>query len=222
MDSMKGTNHLIANTSCAVVSGVIGLWSAKHIPDMAASVAGISKPVSDWIVSTSQSVGNWLTGDAWSPVNGFLNIVSGTEHWSFQAFLAIAIGFLLFVIGSYLPDIDHPNSTFGRHFHLPVGHRTWTHTIYPVIAFMLCGMAFRPFLWLAIGYFGHLFWDGLSRGGVCWFNPVSGYVEYPGGAKVKKRHPVKLYRVGEPSEYVIVTILVMSAVTSVLLYATVL
>ena len=125
----------------------------------------------------------------------------------------VFFAFLFYYIGSLLPDIDSENSLLGRYFHIPMEHRTWTHTIYFPILILVISFVWPIFFWLFFGIMTHLFWDSLSFGGVCFLNPVTGYRKY-GKAKVKKKHILKLYRSGKPSEYVVVTILVMVTIFS--------
>lgn len=120
-----------------------------------------------------------------------------------------------YFIGTLLPDIDNPKSTLGRFFKLPVKHRTWFHAIY--IYLVIAGLGFlNPlFSWLFLGVFVHLFWDSFSAMGNCWFYKIlSDYREYPGGAKVKKGHKIKLYHAGEWSEYLLVFLIVAASVAS--------
>lgn len=130
--------------------------------------------------------------------------------------LAISVG--LFLLGTLLPDIDSTTSMLGRWVHIPVEHRTWTHTIW------ICALLFLPciwqkiFIWLFLGYVLHLFWDSFSRAGVCWFYPISQY-RYYGNAKVKRLHILKLYRTSNISEFVIVAMLiVITVLVTVLCY----
>ena len=125
--------------------------------------------------------------------------------------LYMALCFIFFFIGTLLPDIDNGSSLFGRKVRLPVRHRTWTHSLYPVIVFGILSIWWRPIGWLAFGYLGHLFWDSLSAMGVCWFYPLPGYESY-GNAQVKRGHWLKLYKAGEITEYVWVVIGVIVAV----------
>lgn len=119
--------------------------------------------------------------------------------------------FFLFFLGCLFPDVDSPNSLLGKRVHISMGgHRFWMHTIYPV---MLCAVfASRSVIlaWFALGYFLHLFMDNFSKCGVCFFNPVSGYRVYPGGAKVKKNHYVVLYW-NEVSAWIVCMILAMAS-----------
>ena len=122
----------------------------------------------------------------------------------------IFLSSILFLLGSLLPDIDEPISMIGRWFHLPVKHRGLTHTI-----LLLCGLLKWPvFIWLILGCFLHIFWDSFSRMGVCWLYPFSRYKEYNNGARVKKGKHFWFYRTARPSEYVVITLLVVLAVVS--------
>lgn len=56
--------------------------------------------------------------------------------------------------------------------------------------------------WVFFGSIIHLLWDSVSACGNCWFYKLlSDYREYPGGAKIKKGHWLKLYHAGAWSEY---------------------
>lgn len=115
---------------------------------------------------------------------------------------------ILFLIGSTLPDIDSPNSQVSKllGFSIPIGHRTWTHSIWPCVLLGLLAWKLRPAAWLALGYAGHLFFDSFSVAGVCWFYPISRYITYPGGAFVKKGHVLKFYHAGDASETVFLVV----------------
>lgn len=131
--------------------------------------------------------------------------------------IVVCVGLVCFLLGTLLPDIDSEGSLIGRHLHLPIEHRTWTHTIWVVAAFFAMGFVCSPFWWLALGYFLHLFWDALSVGGVCWCYPFSDYRSYGNGARVKRNHKVRIYRVGKASEYVLLTLLVMAALLTLVM-----
>ena len=126
---------------------------------------------------------------------------------------------LLFLIGTLLPDIDSKKSLFGRIVHIPVKHRTWTHTIWFPVLIFVGSIWYSPLFYLGAGYILHLFWDSLSAGGVCYFYPISRYRTYgSNGAFVKCKHNVKLYHTGKSSEIVVVSVfllitVVISAVT---------
>lgn len=89
------------------------------------------------------------------------------------------------IAGSYLPDIDHPRSAFGRRvlpLSLPIsaifGHRGITHSLIAVVAmsgFMWWG--FQKVKWdqdisipvligMAAGYLSHLLGDWMSNSGI--------------------------------------------------------
>lgn len=129
---------------------------------------------------------------------------------------AVMVPFMgAYFLGVLLPDIDKPKSILGRLFHIPVEHRTWTHAIYLYLFFAVLGQFQPVFGWLALGAFVHLFWDSLSACGNCWFYKIfSNYRKYPGGAKVKKGHKLKLYRTGEWSEYLLLFAVVAASVAS--------
>ena len=110
----------------------------------------------------------------------------------------------LFCLGSLLPDIDSKGSTLGRYLYLPVKHRTLTHTFWIVALLALLGLKFRVFVWLALGYFFHIFYDGLSNAGIAWFWPLSRYITYPSGAVIKKGFRFKFYKTGDSSELLVV------------------
>lgn len=88
-------------------------------------------------------------------------------------------------VGGLLPDIDAKNSTISRvlGFHLPVRHRTVTHTIWIVLLLLLIAYQLRSgvFTALAIGYAMHLAMDSLSRGGVVWTWPFRRYLDETDG-----------------------------------------
>lgn len=107
-----------------------------------------------------------------------------------HAALALGVGFLLklegmplhlMVVGSLMPDIDHPQSFIGKilqplalWFHDYFGHRKFIHSL-----ILWCGIAFLiwsicPTLrWLAIGAITHCILDCLSPQGVQLFTPFS-------------------------------------------------
>lgn len=127
-------------------------------------------------------------------VSGFLSDPGGMP---FPVY--VCAGTLLYLLGSLLPDADHPYSLIGKRVHVPVAHRTWLHAIYIPAALMLAGIWMRCWLWLGLGYFFHLFWDGFSWSGIHWFYPHKG------------KHRLKLYYTGKASEYVLVTVVWVAA-----------
>lgn len=113
-----------------------------------------------------------------------------------------AAGLVLFTLGTLLPDIDSKGSTLGRYVHLPVRHRTITHTFWIVLLLGILSLKVGLLFWLTLGYFLHIFWDSFSNAGIAWFWPLSRYIHYPNGAVVKKGFRWKLYKTGEASETV--------------------
>ncbi len=131
----------------------------------------------------------------------------------------------LFALGSLLPDIDTPSSMIrsrmrqrrsltkelfllARQVIDPFAgmnsHRTWTHSVWPVLVLLALSAVLPAVYWIALGYLVHLFWDSLSKCGVCWFYPFSTYRHYGNrGAKVKNNHKMWIYEVGYPSETVL-------------------
>lgn len=196
---MLGKNHLITNTASVLLihEGLRYVREKCKITD--AYVDETEKIVRNAVVNAVDSIYIKFTGGKYVPT-AFSQI-----NWTFMWHMIL--GLVLFYLGTLLPDIDNKESILGRYVHLNVSHRTWTHTIW---ALMICGIIalFVPiFWWLWLGYFLHVFWDGFSRGGICWFYPISKYRSYADGAMIKKGHRLKLYRVGQMSETVI-TILV--------------
>ncbi|MCI2285922.1 metal-dependent hydrolase [Colwellia sp. MSW7] len=80
--------------------------------------------------------------------------------------LDVAIGWLLTMVGSLLPDLDHPDSTLGKRFKFisyPIsalfGHRGITHSLIAVAGVSYAAYTFQSVVisWLAMGYLLHLF-----------------------------------------------------------------
>lgn len=114
----------------------------------------------------------------------------------------VGLGSMFFGMGfgALLPDMDSKSSLLGRYIHIPLKHRTWTHSIWALLLLLpICwlGPLFRC-IW--IGYVLHLMFDSLSACGVCFFYPFEKYREFPGGAKVKMHHKLKLYHTSQKSE----------------------
>ena len=127
------------------------------------------------------------------------------------ASIYFSIAFGLFLLGSLLPDIDSPNSILGKWIHLPFGHRTWLHSFWFLLPFLILSAVYPIAFYVALGIFIHLLLDSVSYMGVCWFKPVSGYRKY-GDAKIKKGHRFKLYRNGSRAETFLVVCIMMLAV----------
>lgn len=103
-------------------------------------------------------------------------------------------------LGALLPDMDSEHSLLGRHFYIPLEHRTWLHSIWPCFILGVAGYRYPIFLWVLLGYVFHLFFDAFSYMGVCWFYPISQYKRLGTKAKVKKCHPFKFYRTKDVTE----------------------
>lgn len=154
------------------------------------------------------------SGDAriWRSFEVYAGVWSGVQGTGFwPADMSLAVGFAC--VGSLLPDIDNRSSTLGRYLRLPFGHRTWTHSVWALVLIAAaCHKIPVPGIWgLAFGYFLHLFLDGLSGMGVCWFYPFTKYVYMEDGvwktgsgkgkpAKVARGHVLKLYRTCRPDK----------------------
>lgn len=189
---MMGNDHIAANVACAyTVSNLILCAKADGL----ALVAGVGDPAGLVAIATTDAVGVHL--------------------------VAAGLAAFAFVVGSLLPDIDSPTSILGRLLpSLPLEHRGITHTIWAAGVLGLAWFATwaasgtwaivaQAFLGgLFLGYVGHLVWDSFSRAGVAWLYPVTGYVTFSSGARVKRRHCVWLYRTGQLSEMVVVSVLV--------------
>ena len=101
----------------------------------------------------------------------------------------VLVCLLFYYFGTLLPDADSKTSILGRIIKLPGGHRTWTHSIYPLVFWYICGQSYYPCKWLFMGYLFHLIADSFSKCGVCWFLPFTGYQKFgDSGAKIKKGH----------------------------------
>lgn len=131
---------------------------------------------------------------------------------------------LPFLVGSYfgsdLPDVDHPNNHLHqtlRKLHLisdHTNHRGLTHTIYPVILFVIIWLGWLHssnvflipvanfFGGLAFGYFMHLLIDNFSIQGVLWFYPFQTWMISKNGHPYKyRKYKVPLYRTGGNFEF---------------------
>lgn len=79
------------------------------------------------------------------------------------------------VLGSLLPDIDHKKSFLGSIIHLPIKHRTLTHSL--LFLFLTSIIVLQFNLSIALGLFlgigSHLFLDMLpiKSKGICLFYP---------------------------------------------------
>lgn len=111
------------------------------------------------------------------------------------------------IVGSLLPDIDHPKSFISRHtlgFHYlfkKCKHRGFTHSLLAVmiLGISLCGMfgMNRAVLGVGIGYISHLLLDMLNPRGVPLGYPIT---------KIKCR--IGNIKTGENGEYIVLGIIV--------------
>jgi len=127
----------------------------------------------------------WYTHLAFGFLFGLLSL-------PFVARGSIWVFFVFVLFGSLLPDIDEPNSKIGskvtpvsRLIKAIFGHRGVVHTIWGMVLF--CGL-FWYFVnktygtAMAVGFFSHLFADGLTKMGINFLHPVaklhlSGFIE---------------------------------------------
>lgn len=185
---MKGINHIITGVSAAIIADTglrtISYMSGSELYDI---------------------IGEEMHWQLFADTESQLLYIAVT---AFVYILNIA----MFVLGCLLPDCDQEKSIAGRMLYVPVRHRTWTHTIWCVILFGALGIGAPCFYWLACGYTLHIFFDSLSKGGICWFYPISQYKKWTSGAQVKKNHKIYLYRTGEMSEAILVIITVIIAI----------
>jgi len=146
-----------------------------------------------------------VINDAAAAVRDYIRPQGGAE---------IAAGVALYALGLTLPDCDTKKSFIGRVIHIPVRHRTWTHTVWFAALWMALAWWYRPLIWLGLGCLVHCYWDSLSVGGLCWFYPITRYVDRPDGKHFKRYHK-GWYRTGQKSE----TRVVIATVTVSLLFS---
>lgn len=197
---MTGKNHVITNI-CTVTSTICGV-AALHTHAY-------------YTTKTTffQSVIVGLDGILWPCIHTMFLDTGGLP---FPVFAVISMA--AFFIGSIMPDIDSENSMLGKFLHLPIEHRTWTHAVWVPIVLGLLSILHRCMSWLTLGYLLHLVWDNLSKGGVCFFYPISKYRYFGNsGAKIKDGHFLYLYRTGQPSEGIVVGALATVTVVCVTL-----
>ncbi|MFQ5620670.1 MAG: metal-dependent hydrolase [Candidatus Nanoarchaeia archaeon] len=91
---------------------------------------------------------------------------------------------VLVLLGSLLPDIDHPQSKYGRKIKpisYPItwmfGHRGFWHSVYVPAVMLGAGYAYTAYwphlLAVSVGYMAHLFSDMLTVQGIKFFYPVA-------------------------------------------------
>ncbi len=126
---------------------------------------------------------------------GSTHAMAGFVIWfaMVRANISPPLGIIVVVLGSILPDIDHPNGTLRQMLDLPkflkqpiatvIPHRGPTHTIWAGILFAsltvglaawggtLISVSFVTGLAMLIGYSSHLILDSLNPTGVKWLRP---------------------------------------------------
>lgn len=113
------------------------------------------------------------------------------------------LAILCLILGSLLPDIDHPRSTLGRYF-FPISavvkHRGFTHSFIGALLFSLPVLYFGlEYYFLTIwGYLTHLIADTLTPMGVPWFRPF-----------FKKKYSLDLTKTGSTEEKLIALMFLM-------------
>ena len=165
---MRGQDHIITAMALTADVGLTLFWFQKgETPDILQKFSGMA---TEFLTEPVGDMSMWLFG-----------LISVT----------------LFLIGTILPDIDHPESIIGRWAYLPVKHRTWTHAIYGSIIFWVIGLFYRPVFYLGWGTFCHSFFDDFSATGTPWLYPL------------KRKHHLTLYHTGEMSECVVTVLFVL-------------
>ena len=148
-------------------------------------------------------------------LNGFVSLLSHTMLSSPQNF-GKCVG--LYVLGSLLPDIDSKESLIGRFNPISMPHRWIPHSLWFIAPFVGMAVKLSPVFWfLVFGMLSHLLLDSMSKAGVCFLNPFTGYVRYPSGAFVKKGHVISLYANGEIGEKLVLLLVCLIAVTLVMI-----
>lgn len=138
--------------------------------------------------------------------------------WSFPPWPAT------FVLGCLLPDVDSRGSILGRHLRLPLGHRTWTHSLWPALALSAIAWLVPPaapaILSLVAGMVTHLALDAVSVAGICWLYPWPSFRHYPSGAFVKRSNLhhrcFRWYHTGRRSETVVLVAFCLAAIASII------
>lgn len=135
----------------------------------------------------------------------FSHVATGLSVWSvasqYTSLEPTAGGMLAVILGSLLPDIDHPKSWLGRRLwfisaplSLLIGHRGLTHSLLAAAAltFMLIvygEIAGYLVASLCIGYLTHMAGDFVTKGGIPVFWPV------------KQRFSMPIFNTGSLAEF---------------------
>lgn len=202
---MMGRSHVIGGAALAASGAALLSWSSRstslvelgaRLPEQAAWLRTGSTAMLDRFVP-------WELGS--SPTLVGLSLLSA--------------GLLLFVVGTLWPDIDSEHTMLGRHLHLPLRHRGWTHTDWLFVP-AIAGAWFEPsglLAWFVLGWGTHLVLDEISKAGRVHFYPLTKYKVYvtPDGREVVvKRFWTGLYKAGKPSEYIVLCALVIGALAA--------
>jgi inner membrane protein len=139
---------------------------------------------------TTHMVTSLLAGTA---LNGLVGLNGGIPYYAGT------------LIGSLLPDIDHPKSFIGQRslgiahiIHKLCGHRGLTHSLLFTGITAAISFLTLPSNWamgLAVGYAGHLLGDFFSVSGIPLLAPFS-----------KKKYKLPIYKTGGLSETIILII----------------
>lgn len=177
---MMGKNHVTVNVTAA---GAILSVLCYHIEESSFV----------WVHRVQYSVLEYLI-----PPEVGLSFSNGIFY---QFFIWFSLAVLCFYIGTLLPDIDSETSAMGKVIHIPLQHRTWTHSIWAVILMLLLSSSVSYARWLMLGYVLHLLGDSFSAAGLCFWYPLEQYIVYDSGAFVAPNHRCKLYHAKKKDEW---------------------
>lgn len=136
-----------------------------------------------------------------------ISFFMAVENYFFLAIDGIII-LTCIVLGSLLPDIDHPGSKLGRYAY-PVSsvvqHRGFTHSLIAALILPLPAILIstRYYLPLVAGYLLHLLADTLNPSGVMWLYPY------------KRKYSLKLANTGGLEEVVFSVMAIMFIFSSI-------
>mgnify|MGYP000104600320 CR=1 FL=1 len=186
---MRGPYHIIGGVAMLGIgrAGVIAgeHFTVPHEGEYPSWVSSALDILSDIIPSWSTWLHQMFIGDS--------------DQW----FINVAIGLLLFVIGTVLPDIDLTDSLAGRFMpwgtlwnrnrdgvsvFSPIAHRGWTHTLWALIGIGVLTAWVHPlFIWLLAGMITHDLLDAASMAGWIWYYPL-----FPSTWKVIERGETRI------------------------------
>lgn len=117
-----------------------------------------------------------LTYLEYEPIRSFASSVATPQAISMQiGAIGTSLLYAFYFLGLLLPDCDSEDSFISNIIHLPFEHRTWTHSIWAVLLFVVAGFFYKPLWGLALGIFVHILMDSVSVSGVCWLYPITAY-----------------------------------------------